>query len=146
MMFDPEKVERVTANANFTDDDGLRRYWDYDVVRAEDYDRLLELYRELERELRSAHGLKALLANGMPPTGNAAFDEILATHPIAAMIQRGWLDAVTGFDDLPSLEWEICHFYGVTTIEEAVNPPFPPKPLPASHPPAAGRHPQPPAI
>lgn len=43
-MFDPEKVERVTANANFTDDDGHRRYWDYDVIRAEDYDQLLEIH------------------------------------------------------------------------------------------------------
>ena len=121
-MFDPEKVERPYV-----------KEWGHHAVYMEDYDQLLALYREAKRELRDASGLKALLANGMPPTGNAAFDEILATHPIAAMIQRGWLGSATGFEDLPSLEWEICHFYGVKTIEEAVNPPFPPIRLPAPH-------------
>lgn len=45
-MFDPEKVERVTANACFPNDpDGEGKWWDYVVVQEEDYDQLLELYR-----------------------------------------------------------------------------------------------------
>jgi hypothetical protein len=79
---------------------------------------------ELQCELRQERGLKALLANGMPPTGNDDFDKVLATHPIAAMIQRGWLPGVTGFDDLPALESAICHFWAVKTIAECVNPPL----------------------
>jgi hypothetical protein len=79
---------------------------------------------ELQCELRQERGLKALLANGMPPTGNDDFDKVLATHPVAAMIQRGWLPGVTGFDDLPALESAICHFWGVKTIAECVNPPL----------------------
>jgi len=82
-------------------------------------------YAALEQELLQERGLKALLANGMPPTGNAAFDEVLATQPVAAMIQRVWLQGVSGFDDLPALESAICHFWGVATIEEAVNPKWP---------------------
>jgi hypothetical protein len=80
---------------------------------------------EAESALRQERGLKALLANGMPPTGDSDFDEVLATHPIAAMIQRGWLSGVTGFDDLPALEAAICKFYEVSTIAEAVNPSWP---------------------
>lgn len=116
--FDPENVDEFCADryANETAQCVYRR----------DYMKLLELWREVQPELRMARGLKALLANGMPQTGNPAFNEILATQPIAEMIQRGWLGSATGFDDLPALEWEICHFYGVKTIEEAVNPPFPP--------------------
>lgn len=116
MSFNPETVARHWG-------DQCLRGGQYVPVR--DYDELLVLYRESQRELRQANGLKALLANGMPPTGNRAFDEILATHPIAAMIQRGWLGGVTGFEDLPLLEVAICHFYRVKTIEEAVNPPWP---------------------
>lgn len=87
-------------------------------------ERLSALLSDTQGELRQERGLKALLANGMPPTGNPDFDTILATHPIAAMIQRGWLPGVTGFEDLTALESAICHFWGVKTIAEAVNPTF----------------------
>lgn len=61
-MFDPERVERVVANAKFTDDDGQRRCWDYDVVRAEDYDQLLKLYREADvNAITLAESIKKLL-------------------------------------------------------------------------------------
>lgn len=98
------------------------------AIRAEELERELAQMKQrvevAEYELRQERGLKALLANGMPPTGNPDFDEVLATHPIAAMINRGWLPGVTGFDDLAALESAICHFYGVETIADAVNPPF----------------------
>lgn len=40
-MFDPEKVNRSVANANFGEG-----WYDYDVVDAEDYEKLLVLYCE----------------------------------------------------------------------------------------------------
>lgn len=93
------------------------------------------LIGELQGELRQERGLKALLANGMPDTGNADFDEVLATQPIAAMIQRGWLPGITDFNDLPALESAICHFWSVKTIAEAIHPQFSPiaPPSPEAH-------------
>lgn len=44
-----EKVERVTAEACFKAK-GETRYWDYEVVDAEDYDRAVAYIRELERQ------------------------------------------------------------------------------------------------
>ena len=44
MEFDPENVMRTTGECNFGEG-----WYDYDVVQAEDYDRLLALYRESER-------------------------------------------------------------------------------------------------
>ena len=43
-VFDPEKVKRVVSNANFGEG-----WYDYDVVEAEDYDKLLAAYIQVRR-------------------------------------------------------------------------------------------------
>lgn len=48
-MFDPEKVERITVNANFSQGDNNGKWYDCDVVQADDYDQLLALYRDLRK-------------------------------------------------------------------------------------------------
>jgi hypothetical protein len=119
-----EERDKLQAEVMARLNDQLAGLREIDRLR-EERDKALQALREAERELRQERGFKALLANGMPPTGNPDFDEVLATHPIAAMIQRGWLTGVTGFDDLPMLEAAICRFYEVSTIAEAINPPWP---------------------
>lgn len=92
------------------------------VVNAEAYAKLLEAYRESQRELRNALGLKALKKNGMPQTGDQDFDTVLATFPIAEMIQREWLPGIVGFDELDHLRDAICRFFRVATIAEVADP------------------------
>lgn len=121
-VFDPHNVQTCRASFNGDEVEAVDEM-DYRTLLLL-YDDALLAYREVERELRLLKGLAALLPNGMPPTGSDAFDTVLATFPIAEMIQRGWLRGVIGFDDLPLLEKSICHFFQMQTIEECVNPKF----------------------
>ena len=48
-----EKVERVTVSANFISHGGEGKWWDCEVVQAEDYDQALSLIRSQQELLRA---------------------------------------------------------------------------------------------
>lgn len=61
----------------------------------------------LEREIGDIDCAIQMMVNAKD-ISNAAFDEVLATYPIAEMVQRGWLSGINNAEDLhdvPSLEW-----------------------------------------